>query len=137
MRIWIILFLLLVLGAGALAAGRWWRTQTACFRNVEQIVRGPADRDAQIVDEVCDVEIEYVYLHRRRSDDRQLLFSYARMAGSPMLQREDVPPTVSWLDAGHLRIAIDVVSQVLERHETVEGIEVEYRIGREMYPPAS
>ena len=134
MRIWIGLFVLVVLGAGGLAAGRWWQAQTACFRNVEQIVRGPADRDAQIVEEVCDVDIEYVYVQRRGSADRQLVFSYARMAGSPMLQREDVPPTVTWPDAGHLRIAIDVVSQVLERHETVEGIAVQYRIGREMYP---
>ncbi len=44
---------------------------------------------------------------------------------------------MTWLDAGHLRIAIDVVSMVLERHETVGGIAVQYRIGREIYPPTS
>ncbi len=137
MRIWTGLFVPLVLGAGGLAAGRWWQAQTARYRNVERIVRGPADRDAQIVDEICDVSIEYVYVQRRESADRQLVFSYYPMAASPMLQREDVPPTVTWLDAGHLRIAIDVVSQVLERHERVEGIAVQYRIGREIYAPTS
>ncbi len=92
MRIWTGLFVLLVLGAGGLAAGPWWQAQTACYRNVEQIVRGPADRDAQIVDEICDVNIEYVYVQRRGSADRQLVFSYYPMAASPTLQREDVPP---------------------------------------------
>jgi hypothetical protein len=134
MRIGLVVFALLTLAAAAAVGRAGFRGQERCSSQVEQTVTGLADRDVLIVDEVCDTEIERVYLQTRDSRRRWLIFSYERMGPSPMLQREDVPPTVTWLDSRHLRIDIDVVSQVFERREVVEGIHVQYRIGREMYP---
>ena len=129
-----------VLRLGALAAlayagwtaWAWW-SRDDCFRQVEQRVRGPDGYDAEIVDEVCDVEIEYVYLRARDTGERSLVFSYQRMAGSPMFQRADVPPTVRWLDRTHLLVAIDMVSSIAERHGSVNGVGIQYRIGRIAY----
>jgi hypothetical protein len=123
----------------AVLAGAAWavwavRSRHDCFNHVEQVIRGAAGYDVQTVEEVCDVDTELIYLVPRDSEQRRLIFSYVRMGVSPMFRREDVAPTIRWLDRTHLLIEIDLVEQILERQDMVQGIHVQYRIGRVLYP---
>lgn len=135
MRRILILCALATLAGAAWTAWAWW-SRDDCFRQVEQRLRGPDAYDAEIVDEVCDADIEYVYLRERESGGRSLVLSYFRVAASPMFRRRDVPPNVGWLDRTHLLIEIDMVSEIIEQHETANGIQVQTRIGRVLYPRA-
>jgi hypothetical protein len=134
MRIGLAIFALAGLGAAAAVSSTEWRKHQGCSSHVEHTLRGPADRDVQIVEDVCDLDIEYVYLQSRDLRRRWLIFSYERMGGSPMFRREDVAPTVTWLDRRRLLIEIDVVSHIFERRAIVGGIDVQYRVGHEVYP---
>jgi len=120
----------LIIVALAAYAVREVRAQFKCFDTVEQNVIGPGDLNVEVGEEVCDQDMERLYLTSRSTSDRLLIFSYDRTPASPMIRREDVPPDVTWLDADHLRISIDVVDQVASQRSRVGRVDVEYRIGR-------
>jgi hypothetical protein len=124
----------IIAALAATCIGRELRKRFGCYDNLEQTVTGPADLDVQVIDELCDSEMELVYVTSSRSGRRVLIFSYYRTPPSPMIRREDVPPTIRWLDSTHLLVSIDVVDQVTRQRYDVEGVQVGYRIGRILYP---
>ena len=123
---------LALLTLAPLAAARAANPQTGCYEHIEQTLTGAGDLKVEVVEQVCDADIERVYV-TNRSSGRVLIFSYYRTGVSPMMRRADLPPTITWLDADHLRIDIDVIDQVVSQRSRVGRVHVEYRIGRTIY----
>ena len=129
----VLLVVVLIIGALAAYAITEAGARFACLDSVEQTVAGPGDLSVEVGEEVCDADMERLYLTSRSTSERVLILSYYRTAASPIDRREDVPPTVTWLATDHLLISIDVVDQVVWQRSSVRGVRVEYHIGRTVY----
>jgi len=128
----------LVLGGVALRFWLFSPGMVHCETQVASTASGPGIYDAKILEEDCDgivnsVTMSVVLSSRARGKDRTV-FVYDRKGPDPALpNRQDVPPTVTWLSKDSIEISIDMVEEVEKRVDQADGVKIGYRIGAVEY----
>ena len=108
-----------------------WKAQNCATDS--HIVAGlsGSKRDVRVEEVVCDdfvhSDVISVFVRAGESGGETLAFRYAPDSMSH-------PPQIAWLNAEHLLISVDIISDVQERQDAVDGVRLSYRIGRVLLP---
>jgi hypothetical protein len=126
-----------VLGAIALRFWSFRQGMEHCESHVEATVPGPGAYDAKVVEEGCDgivgSDTMSIVLSSRVRRKDSAVFVYSRKTGDPSRSRQDVSPTVTWLDKDTVEISIDMVASIQTQLGEVDGVKVRYRVGAVEY----
>lgn len=106
-----------------------WRGP-ACITKSRKTISDPSGYDFEITDTYCSAiahtATAYIYGWKRGERERTLLFEYdpVEIAGLPTVQ----------LSADKIVITVPKVSSIFARRQTWRGMQIDYNVGRVIYP---
>jgi hypothetical protein len=126
-----------VLGVIAVRVWLFPQGMEACATQVSQTVPGPGIYDIKVLEEACDgiagSDTMSVVLSSHSLAKDRAVFVYERKNADPRLSRQDVPPTVTWLDKDEVEVSIDMVSYIRTTLDQADGVKIHYSIGAVEY----
>lgn len=120
--------------------GKYALHRYACSGDATLIPAAGAPYDVEVRGEFCDDAdaVNFVHVTLKRAGPLgtdATVFVYEPVDDGNDADDSNAPPTVRWLSANHLEIAVDTVAQIERKQTSVHGIEISYKVAHDRSVP--